>query len=99
MTRHASNWALALAIIVLIATMQWLDGITAMQERVDSMQATADALHAEERAQRLERASVRICTEALGQSVPTWTPNGELVCTPKRGKPQRQGITLAQVQL
>jgi len=98
MTQRAINWALALAIIIVWMLVQQLDGISAAQEQLDQEQAKADAIQAQDRDLRLQRAAYIACRDSLGEATPSWTTEGQLACTPKRGKPRAQNLTMAQVQ-
>ena len=79
---HAINWALAVAVAVVLSTAYLLDGPSDHQAALDAA-ANVKATQAEQRAQaRFEKAAQAMCGENSG-----WTKleNGSVQCFTKRG--------------
>ena len=94
MTHHRLiNTALVLAIATVLSTSYLLDGPDDTQAAWDQDLRTAAAGSA-----RREAAAQRLCTQHRGPNAEArWTPEGDLVCTTRRGlKPLQlaQGGTL-----
>jgi hypothetical protein len=94
------NWVCAALIALAIASAYHLDTPDHSAEWPTS--AELQALQASQAGtQRREAAAQALCTKERGpQSEARWTPDGDLVCTPRRTDPQnKNSITILEAKL
>jgi hypothetical protein len=97
-----SNWIWAALIALAIASAYHLDLDTPDNSAEWPTSAELQALQASEAGtQRREAAAQTLCTKERGpQSEARWTPEGDLVCTPRRTDPQNKNtITILETKL
>lgn len=76
------NWTLAAAMAAVLSTSYLLDGPEDHSSETASSLALEDALKAEARQERFDKAARSICGENAGWRI---TTNNQLVCLTKRG--------------
>ncbi len=75
-----------LALVGLIALGEAIDAEPDAREETANALALQDAQAAAEITHRAEQAAHKICAQSHGPNVlAAWTPEGALICTPKRG--------------
>ena len=95
-----SGWALFLLTFIVFALVlgsagHYLDRMDDNSHEWADSAALKELREAEEGSARRQAAAQALCTEAHGEAVAMWTPEGHLVCRPRRGP----AVAKAQVQL
>ncbi|MGY8903232.1 MAG: hypothetical protein ACKVIH_01625 [Burkholderiales bacterium] len=88
-----TNLTLALLLALVLATAHHLDGPTDHSAEWASAQALLAAQQQAQADARRDAAAAALCRHSHGEADHAWTPAGQLVCQPKRGR-----AVLARVQ-
>ena len=64
----------------------WLDSLADHSEGWAVSQSLIDAQIASQQDHRKQKAAQDFCAATVGESVAVWSIDGELICTPRKGK-------------
>jgi len=85
--RAALIFCAALVIVSLLGSFGgWLDSLEDHSEEWAVSQSLVDAQIASQQDYRKQKAAQDLCLETIGESSAAWTTDGELICTPRKGK-------------
>ena len=80
------NLAMAAAICACLSLAHLLDAPGELRAVADTASATTDAEHQAAADLRRDLGAQKLCRDAHGEASFRWTPAGQLVCKPRRGK-------------
>ena len=85
--RAALSLCAALVIVALLGSFGgWLDSLADHSEEWAVSQSLIDAQTASQQDHRKQKAAQDLCAATVGESSAAWTVDGELICTPRKGK-------------
>ena len=85
--RAALIFCAALVLVALLGSFgSWLDSLADHSEEWAVSQSLIDAQIAAQQDHRKQKAAQDLCAATVGESVAVWSIDGELICTPRKGK-------------
>ena len=85
--RAALSFCAALVLVALLGSFGgWLDSLADNSEEWAVSQSMIDAQNDALKELSKDKAAQDLCLSTIGESSAAWTVDGELVCTPRKGK-------------